>query len=210
MFIRGGLPEDRIRIKPNFVRDPGRAEGKRAGLLYVGRLSPEKGIKTLAQALLMVPNVSCDVIGEGPEDTELARCPNVTMHGRLAPEAVLERMKASAGLIMPSIWYENCPRALIEAFACGLPVIASRIGAMATLVKDGKTGLLVEPGNARDLSAKMSWIQAHRDKAAKLGAEARQEYERCYTPSQNLATLLAVYDEAIREHRQNPAICEGA
>jgi glycosyltransferase involved in cell wall biosynthesis len=86
----------------------------------------------------------------------------------------------------------------VEAFACGLPVIAGRIGALAEIVRDGQTGLLFEPGDAADLAQKMAWAQAHPDAMARMGRNARAEYEANYTAGINYRQLTAIYDEAIR------------
>jgi glycosyltransferase involved in cell wall biosynthesis len=98
---------------------------------------------------------------------------------------------------MPSLWYENCPRTLVEAFACGLPVIASRLGAMAALVREGETGLLFEAGNAADLADKLVWADSHPGEMQRMGEAARSEYEAHYTPQRNLDILLDIYSDAI-------------
>jgi glycosyltransferase involved in cell wall biosynthesis len=98
---------------------------------------------------------------------------------------------------MPSIWYENFPRTLVEAFACGLPVIASRLGAMAELVRDGCTGLLFEPGDAADLAAKLRWARDNAVAMRRMGENARAEYEAKYTPEKNYQQLMTIYQDAI-------------
>jgi glycosyltransferase involved in cell wall biosynthesis len=199
VFVRGGLPANRLCVKPNFVSDPGVGSVIRKGFLYVGRLSVEKGITTLAAALAEEPGQQCEVIGTGPEGGEIVRLPNVKMAGWQQGDYIAARMKNSLALVMPSLWYENFPRTLVEAFACGLPVIASRLGAMAALIRDGETGLLFEPGDARDLAAKLAWAQVHPDAMRGMGEAARWEYESKYTPQRNLEMLLAIYREAIAE-----------
>jgi glycosyltransferase involved in cell wall biosynthesis len=199
VFVRGGLPAKRLSVKPNFVADPGSGSATRAGFLFVGRLSAEKGIATLADALTVAPGLQCWVIGTGPEDSVIGTLPNVEMSGWQQGPYIAERMKNSLALVMPSLWYENFPRTLVEAFACGLPVIASRLGAMAALIRDGETGLLFNPGDAGDLAAKLAWAQAHSDAMRGMGEAARREYESKYTPLRNLEILLAIYREAMAE-----------
>lgn len=200
VFVRGGLPANRLSVKPNFVADPGFSSSTRKGFLYVGRLSAEKGIATLAAAFAASPGQMCEVIGTGPVEGEIGRLQNVKMAGWQEGAYITDRMKDSLALVMPSLWYENFPRTLVEAFACGLPVIASRLGAMAALIQDGKTGLLFEPGNAEDLAAKTAWAQAHPDEMRGMGEAARREYETKYTPQRNLDTLLAIYHEAMADN----------
>jgi glycosyltransferase involved in cell wall biosynthesis len=199
VFVRGGLPAGRLRIKPNFVADPGFDSVARAGFLYVGRLSAEKGIATLAGALATVPDLQCEVIGTGPEEAAIGTLANVKMAGWQQGDYVTARMKWSLALVMPSLCYENFPRTLAEAFACGLPIIASRLGSMAALIRDGETGLLFEPGDARDLAAKLTWAEANPDAMRGMGEAARSEYESKYTPQKNLEILHKIYREAIEE-----------
>ncbi|HVL58036.1 MAG TPA: glycosyltransferase family 4 protein [Burkholderiaceae bacterium] len=206
-FIEAGLPAERVAVKPNFVDFPAPpSESPRDGLLFVGRLSPEKGVDTLAQAAARLRRqdagaATVRVAGSGPESHRLESQPGVALLGSLGGDAVREQMLRARALVMPSIWYENFPRTLVEAFACGLPVIASRIGALAELVDDGRTGLLFEPGNADDLADKMRWVLAHPQRVRRMGDAARAEYEARYTPSRNYEQLIRIYDAAIADHR---------
>jgi glycosyltransferase involved in cell wall biosynthesis len=197
-FIEGGLPADRIAVKPNFVDMPPPPEGvTRSGALFVGRLAPEKGIDTLVNAAKQVPQVTIKVIGAGPDEALLQGLGNVRALGSCDAETVRAAMCQAACLVMPSICYENFPRTLVEAFACGLPVVASRLGAMASLIRDGQTGLLFEPGNSADLAEKLAWAEAHPDEMIRMGKAARLEYETNYTPEINYLQLMAIYEEAL-------------
>lgn len=198
-FIEGGLPAERIVIKPNFVDFDLPAPCVRSGFLFVGRLSAEKGVATLAQASSELPEVHFRVAGSGPEEQSLQSVPNVLRLGALSGAMVREEMIRAVALILPSVWYENFPRTLVEAFGCGLPVIASRIGALAELVEDNVTGLLFEPGNAADLAEKIRWAQAHPEAMAAMGANARACYEQNYTAERNYQQLMAIYRDAIDE-----------
>ncbi|NDP47665.1 MAG: glycosyltransferase, partial [Sulfuriferula multivorans] len=150
-FIEGGLPAERVEVKPNFVDFDAPPLTARVGMLFVGRLSVEKGVATLAEAMAVLPDMSLRVAGDGPEEELLAGVAGIARLGSMPSEAVRQEMACAVALVVPSIWYENFPRTIVEAFACGLPVIASRIGALADIVTDGVTGLLFEPANARDL-----------------------------------------------------------
>ena len=200
VFVRGGLPRERLRVKPNFVADPGTGSDVRTGFLFVGRLSMEKGPAVLADALKISTGLACEVIGTGPDKECLRQVAGVSMAGWQQAPYIAGQMKSATALVMPSLCYENFPRTLVEAFACGLPVIASRLGAMAALIKDGETGLLFEPGNAADLSEKLKWAATHANEMQKMGKAARKEYEEKYTPQRNLEILLGIYREAIREN----------
>jgi glycosyltransferase involved in cell wall biosynthesis len=101
----------------------------------------------------------------------------VRVLGRIGPAEVQERMRRAAYLVMPSLAYEALPRPLIEAFANALPVIASRLGALAELIEPGRNGLLFEPGSARDLARRLAWAEAFPEKMRQMGECARADYE---------------------------------
>lgn len=196
-FIQGGLPANRIVVKPNFVDLPPPPESARQGALFVGRLSPEKGISALAEAARRVPDCTVTVMGTGPDEPLLHGVGNMRLRGFCDAKAVHAAMQSARWLVLPSIWYENFPRTLVEAFACGLPVVASRLGALAELVREGETGLLFEPGDAADLAQKLAWAQAHPDEMARMGRNARAVYEANYTAAINYRQLMTIYNEAI-------------
>lgn len=195
-FIAGGLPESRIAVKPNFVDFDRPALRPRGGFLFVGRLSPEKGVALLADAATAA-QVPVRVAGSGPESARLNDRPMVQQLGALSGSEVRAEMERATALVLPSICYENFPRTLVEAFASGLPVIASRLGAMPDLIADGRTGLLFEPGDAADLAAKMRWAQLNADRMADMGREARAKYEADFGADRNYSQLMAIYGDAI-------------
>jgi len=196
-FVEGGLPADRIVVKPNFVDLPPPAPRPREGLLFVGRLSVEKGIAVLADALQRCASgASLRVAGQGPEEAALRAAPRVQWLGSLAPAQVYEQMASALALVVPSIWYENFPRTIVEAFACGLPVIASRLGAMATIVDDGRTGLLFNPADVTDLAAKLDWAQAHPAEMQRMGLAARSHFEQALSAESNYRMLIGIYTDA--------------
>ena len=201
-FVRAGLPAQRIAVKPNFavVNQP-RGNGARKGLLFVGRLSPEKGIAVLAQAWAggHSHGVGLRVIGSGPARASLDALAGVELVGGQTPEQVLAAMASAVALVLPSICYENFPRTLVEAFGAGLPVIASRIGSLAELVQHGQTGLLFNAGDAADLARTMRWAHEHPTEMAAMGRNARARYESHYTPNINYRQLRAIYRDAIDE-----------
>src|SRR5712692_7087883 len=144
-FVAAGLPAERITVKPNGTDDPGaRPEGPTTAVLYVGRLSEEKGVRTLLEAARGA-SVPIRIVGDGPLRAELeATAPKtVAFLGHLSRDAVLAEMARALCLVVPSIWYENFPMTLVEACAVGLPAIVSRLGALPEIVEDGITGLHV-------------------------------------------------------------------
>jgi glycosyltransferase involved in cell wall biosynthesis len=201
-FVQGGLPEEKIVVKPNFVHpDPGDAEHKGNFALFVGRLSAEKGIRTMLSAWRVLKSVPLKVVGDGPlmaevkEQIERERLA-IDVLGRLSREEVFSLMQQASFLVFPSEWYETFGMTIAEAFACGLPVLASRLGAMAELVEDGRIGLLFEPGNPEDLAARVAWAWAHPEEMRRMGKAARQEFEEKYTAEKNYQMLMQIYERA--------------
>ena len=208
-FIEAGLPPEKIVVKPNFVLpDPGVGPGSREYAVFLGRLSEEKGLRTLVQAWAHV-NRNCPlrVIGEGPLLNEIrseisrSALSHVRLDGRLSRQESLTALQGARIFILPSNCYENFPMTIAEAYACGTPVLASRLGAMQEIVRGGCTGLHFTPGDAEDLAKKVEWAWAHPEEMRAMGRNARTEYELKYSAERNYNLLLAIYHQAI--HRVN-------
>lgn len=205
LFVRAGVPAARLSVKPNFVADPlpglGALPADRAGALFVGRLSSEKGVATLIDAWRAMPHVPLTIIGDGPERAalEAAAPPHVLFTGFQQRPAVLRAMALAQALIMPSEWFEAFGLVAAEAMALGTPVVASRIGALATLVRDGIDGLHFEPGNAADLGRVATRAFADPALLARLGANARETWQAQMSPARNLEQLVSIYRTARAE-----------
>jgi glycosyltransferase involved in cell wall biosynthesis len=167
----------------------------RHGGLFVGRLTRQKGIALLAQALSTMTAPGFTVIGEGPDAGEL-RDSNVVMAGALDVAGVLAFMQRASYLVIPTLSYEQFPRVLVEAYSAGLPVIAARRGALADLVKSGETGLHFEPGNASDLHAQLRWAEDHAQEMAMMGQRAREMFLSHFSPEIVYRQQIAIYEEA--------------
>ncbi|PWF40439.1 glycosyltransferase family 4 protein [Massilia glaciei] len=202
-FIEGGFPAARIVVKPHFVDLPAppAPAPERAGFLFAGRLSPEKGLAVLAAAAAASGAV-VRVAGAGPAAALVDAQANLLPMGHLEPDALRHHMRGALALLVPSICNETFGLVIIEAFACGLPVIASRIGGFPDLVREGETGLLFAPGDSAGLARAMDWAARHPAAMARMGERARLCYEARYGPEQNYAALMAIYACAIAQ-------CEG-
>ena len=202
-FIEGGLPAEKIMIKPNFVYpDLGQGEGRGGYAIFVGRLSPEKGIDTLLTTWKTLGSkVPLKIVGDGPLSPQVAeaaeRLPGIEWLGRRPLKEVYELIGEAAFLVFPSEWYETFGRVAIEAFAKGTPVIAANIGAIAELIDNGRTGILYCPGQPEDLRAKVEWALTHPSELAQMRKEARAEFEAKYTVEQNYQILMSVYERAM-------------
>lgn len=202
-FIAGGWPGDKIAVKPNFVDpDPGMGTGNGDYALFVGRLSEEKGIRTLLDAWsLLSTSHRLKIVGEGPlaplvKDAS-AMGSGIEWLGGRSKDEVLALMANATFLIFPSTWYETFGLVIIEAFSVGLPVIASRLGAMAELVSDGETGLLFTPGRSDDLAAAIEWAFSHSGQLQAMRLRARCEFEKEYTKNANYETLVEIYKSTL-------------
>ncbi|HEV3278493.1 MAG TPA: glycosyltransferase family 4 protein [Terriglobia bacterium] len=197
--IAAGVPEERIVVKPNFTPDPGTPRAcSRHGALFVGRLSPEKGLQTLVKAWEGI-EFPLRILGGGPLrlslSADLSRWISVLGH---KPHAeVGPAMRQAQFLVMPSEYIEGFPMVIVEAFANGLPVIASRLGTMADIIEDGVTGLHFTAGDPDDLAAKVAWAITHCDRMAEMGSAARRVYETRYSEETNYQSLLTIYRDTI-------------
>jgi glycosyltransferase involved in cell wall biosynthesis len=202
-FIEGGFPAEKIFVKPNYLQtDPGPGDGKGNYALFVGRLTPEKGISTLLEAWRQIGNdFPLQIAGDGPLASEVEKASNemesVTWLKWLPRAEILQRMKDASVLILPSTWYEGFPMIITEAFAVGLPVIASNLGSMSSIVDHQRTGLHFEPGRAAALVEAVRWWSAHPAETAFMRTEARLEYETKYTAEENYAQMMNIYDSVL-------------
>ena len=198
----GGLPADRIAVKPNFLApDPGERAGVGGYALFVGRLTASKGVQTLLDAWQRL-DLPLRVAGAGPlapavERAAAASAGALRYLGHLSRSEVLLQMKGARFLVFSSLWYENFPVTIVEAFACGLPVVAAGLGATAEIVADGRTGVHFAPGNARDLAAKASWAWSRPSELQQLGQAARQEFLERYTPERAYSHLKDLYGRVL-------------
>lgn len=202
-FIEGGVPERKIRVKPNFLEvDPGEGTGCGGFALFVGRLSPEKGWDIAVDAWERYsPSIPLEIVGDGPDREVVAErvrdLTNVRWQGPLARVDVLGRMKAAAVVIVPSRTYENFPLTIVEAYAAGTPVIAAGHGSLEEIVQDGRTGFHFRPGDAAHLAERVAAAVASGSDRAAMRTAARQAFLDHYTAERNGMSLRKIYDEVI-------------
>lgn len=208
-YIEAGLPGERIEVKPNCVDpDPGPGDGSGGYVVFVGRLSREKGIETLLEVWERMPgDTRLVVVGDGPLADEVmraaARDRRIEWVGRQPMREVLRIVGDAACLVMPSLWYETFGRAIVEAFSRGTPVVVSGIGAMAELVEHGRTGYHARPGDAADIADKLQRILADSpDARARMRAAAREEYLQKFTAEPNHDRLIEIYERAQEIRRE--------
>lgn len=201
-FVAAGIPSELISVKPNFVSDPAASgvqfDRPRAGALYVGRLSIEKGVRSLIEAWRQV-DVPLTVIGEGPEQAALQNLAPAHVHfaGRRDRGGVMAAMAQAQAVVAPSICYENFPLTLAEAAAVATPILASRRGASEEIVTGGDMGLLFEPGDPDDIARVARQAFAAPERLRAMGQAGRRRYEAAFEPRTNLRQLVGIYDAAL-------------
>ena len=195
-------------MKPNFVfPDPGAGTGQARSFLYVGRLSPEKGLHAIMRAWER-SSASLKIVGDGPMREEIetfaSEHSNVEFSGKLSLAEVIDLMGQARCLIMPSQWYETFGRTIAEAFSRGTPVIASDLGAMSELVKHGENGRLFQPGNVNELQEAVNRVDTMSDvEYGRQRASARETFESSYTRDVNYSRLMEIYESAKDRRRAN-------
>jgi len=190
-FAAAGLPANKLAVKPNFLpEDPGPRTSRGDYALFVGRLSPEKGVLEMVRAWAQLTEIPLLIAGGGPLRPQLQQAIAVTkgrveLLGQQTPTEIVGRLKAARFLVFPSRWYEPFGMALLEAAACGLPAIASRIGAVPELVADCETGLLFDPDNFDGMVRHARWAWSHAAEMEQMGRAARRLYLQNFTPDQS-------------------------
>jgi glycosyltransferase involved in cell wall biosynthesis len=207
-----GVPRERLLHLPYFVPleryrpspVPGRSTGEPVTGVFVGRLSREKGVATLVDAMAALPagRVRMNILGEGPLREELeakARrvCPDgrIRFPGYVAGDALHDAIREASFAVVPSEWYENLPYAVLEPFALGRPVLGARIGGIPELVRDGETGRLFPSGDAPALAAALASMASPEAGLSAMGERARRVVEREYAEAPHLERLLRIYAE---------------
>ena len=196
-----GAPRERLEHTPLFIDTDAVTPHPEPGAyaVFVGRLSPEKGLRTLLEAASLAPDVPLRIVGNGPARGELEafraarQLRHVEFLGRLEG-AELERVWGGAAFtVVPSEWYENFPMTVLESMALAKPVLASALGGLEEMVADGDTGRLVPAGDPERLASAMRELMADRALLADMGRRARQHARAEWTPERHYQRLLAIY-----------------
>lgn len=198
---RWRFPKDRVSLLYNGV-NPGdypQADpcGEKPYLLFLGRLSPEKGLMTLGKVQAKT-NIRVVVAGTGPlEETLRKQFSGLELVGHKSGEALKALVANAAATVLPAEWYENCPMSVLESMAAGKAVIGSRMGGIPELVEHGKTGLLYESGNAEELAQAMRYVLANPDDAAEMGKRGRERVLKNFSLQEHNKGLLDIYESVL-------------
>jgi glycosyltransferase involved in cell wall biosynthesis len=181
---------------------PSEASGE--GLIFVGRLVEEKGILTLLEAMKQLPDIMLKIAGTGPqlEEIELfiksSGLNNVQLVGHKSGQSLRDLISRAKLVVVPSVWYENNPLAILESFALARPVIGSALGGIPELVRDNETGYLFKPGSADDLARKIKNAYYNNDLLLQLGKNCRNWVEKNCEPRKHLEEILKIYKEVLK------------
>jgi glycosyltransferase involved in cell wall biosynthesis len=204
-ILKGGIAEHKVVLKPNFVPDPP-ASGNGGGgyVAFVGLLLKSKGTETLVAAWRALPSVKLKIVGDGELRTQLEATAreenlNIEFTGMQNPSAVLNIIANAEILIIPSEWYEAFPMVLAEAFACGTPVLASRIGSLEELVEDNVTGKQFTAGDPKELAEGVRRMLADPVGLRRMRANARAYFDDHLTEQHNYTQLMGIYSDVIDE-----------
>jgi glycosyltransferase involved in cell wall biosynthesis len=202
---QGKVYPTRLRHLPNFVDAPAIATKTTpgGGVVYAGRLSDEKGVDTLVEAVALDPGLDLDVAGDGPARADLERLAaersaddRVRFHGRLDPQGLGTLLRGAAVAVVPSRWYENMPLAVLEAFAAGLPVVATGLGGLPELIAPDVDGAIVPPNDPPALATALRGFVEDPERALRMGRAGRAKVEREHDARGHLDRLAEIYREA--------------
>ncbi len=216
-MIEAGLPAEKLHLRPNYMLDdPGAGSGNGEYALFLGRLSPEKGIATMLDAWQRYdPGVPLVICGDGPLAPEVeqaaTRSDRIKWLPRRPHAELLERLGRASLLVVPSQWYEGFPKTIVEAYSKGTPVVASRLGSMVELIDDGVTGAKFTPGNAVELAATVRQTLENKSQLERMRVAARHKFETCYSAVACYERLLEIYEAGLRvRHGAAVAITSGS
>lgn len=191
-YILNGIPAERMHVIANgiglqrFSDTAPPPPGERLNILFTGYMGDHKGVPTLLEAVALLPHdkVHLDMVGDGHMLASYIailkdKAPGVSVKfwGRLPNNRIAERFAKAHVFVLPSVCPENQPVTITEAMACGLPVVASRIGGISELVEEGHTGWLAEPGNAVDLAERLRYYIDHPEQIAAHGKASRERIQ---------------------------------
>ena len=208
-LVEDGIEENHITAIHNFieldkynldVQDDGYA-------LYIGRLSKEKGVLNLIEAFSSIEDGKLFIAGDGPEKERIQDIikerhlkDRIILLGYINQEEVKEYLRKARFVVVPSIWYENCPYSVMEALAIGKPVIGANIAGIPELVTDKVNGLLYKYDSISDLEAKMKILYENPELAKQYGKNAKKIAIDNYGKEKYYNQIIDIYNKVLKEN----------
>ncbi len=204
-MIEFGFPAEKITYLPNYIdiTEYVVSNAHEGYMLYFGRLSEEKGLKTFIRAAALNPAIVHYIAGAGPMEVELKALveeegiANVIFLGFKSGEELKGLISQAACVIVPSEWYENCPMSVLESFASARPVIGSDIGGIPELISEAVDGLIFKTKDAQDLALKINWMSTNKAEALTMGLSGRKKVEEKFNKNVHYAGLMAIYETVL-------------
>lgn len=200
--IKGGIAEDKLVIKPNCLSNPpSPGVGGGGYVAYVGRLFEGKGAETLVAAWRHLPAVKLKIVGDGalrPRLEAIAKSEglNIEFTGMQSKSVVMQVISNADFLVIPSECYEGFPMVIAESFACGTPVLASRIGSMEELIEEGITGRKFTAGDATSLADGVQAMLDDKTRLREMRVNTRAYFDAFLTEEENYSQLMKIYSDA--------------
>ena len=207
-LIADGIPEEKIEAIHNFVKlkDYNLETIDEGYALYFGRLSKEKGILNLINAFSKLENGILYIAGEGPEKENIEKIVKdnnlnnrVKLLGFLNSDQMKETIRKCKFVIVPSIWYENCPYSVMETLAIGKPVIGANIGGIPELVKDNRSGLVYKYDDIDDLANKMKVLFEDEKLVEEYGKNTKEDTIKLYGKEVYYKKVINIYNELLKK-----------
>jgi len=206
LVVKTGVSQEHVYVVNNFIDNnwlnkPVPTDAG-ASFLYAGRLSKEKGVHYVLEALASLPEqIELKIVGTGPAEDALKQQTEslgikhrVHFLGHMDPTALQDAYANAKANLLPCNWFENFGRTIIESHAMGRPVIGSNIGGIPENVIQNKTGLLVEPGNVEQIREAMLYIYNNPEHAMEMGRYAQERANTLFNRDKHFKDLIAVYD----------------
>jgi glycosyltransferase involved in cell wall biosynthesis len=211
-MIESGLTtSDKISILGNFLsetlHEPGSFQTRSPYVVYLGRLSPEKGIDTIIRAMSGVPDLELKIAGDGPQDGEIRALSQklgltrITFLGKVSGKNKWDLLRNATAAVVPSVWFENFPITILESMAVGTPVVASDIGGLPYIIRNSFNGLLFKPGSPDNLREKLLWISDNPKEVLTMGKNCIKYINDTYSPELHYNNLMEIYGGIIEKKK---------
>lgn len=208
LVVEWGIPQKKVFHLYNFI-DYAQIEPSAEHedyYFFVGRFIEEKGVMPMLEAFALMPDRKLKIVGAGPLEQQMLdflehhQLPRVEMLGAIYKPQLYDLMRKAKAVIMPSVWLENNPLAMLDAMACGKPIIGSNMGGIPELIDEGKTGLIFDPSAENDLTKKIIELDSY--DLVEMSRNTRSKLEKIANPEIHYRGLMEIYESVISGKRR--------
>ena len=201
-FIDAKVPIDKLLIKPNFLSNKEinfQSITNKQNAIFASRISKEKGILTLLKSWKDI-EIKINIYGDGPLLNKIKKnSKNIQFHGNCSRDLISDEIHKSKFLIFPSEWFECMPMTILESFRAGTLVLASNIGSIPNIIKDGYNGILFNPNDPSDIKEKVNWVLNNPQKCDEISINAMNDFNNKYSEKVNYKILMKIYNGMIAD-----------